>query len=826
MNTPDLCMALMRADTEDEVVDLLETAGYWDDPNAWRYLGDNENNFATIGNQQSEAVAALIEKIVNSVDARLTNSCWEAGVDPTSEAAPRSIREGVARFFDPVRQPGAEKAGRVALWSDAETTAQARLLTVAATGHAPGDGNPSITVADEGEGQTPDSFPDTFMSLEKSNKLRIPFVQGKFNMGGTGALQFCSQHYRLQLIVSRRNPALLGSGHSKRDEEWGFTVVRREPPTGGTRSSVFTYLAPVGAGIDRKGQVLSFRADDWPIFPEADADVRDAYHRCAPYGSLVKLFEYRWQGTRSNIVSSGGGLLRRIDLGLVEVALPVRVFECRPTYKGHAGSFATNVLGLAARLERDKADNLEPGFPVGSIIDLDGKQVRTRVFAFKKGRALEYRTARHGLVFAVNGQAHASFPIDFFRRKNVGMSYLADSLLVIVDCTNIEGEMREDLFMNSRDRLRSNPLSQRLENEIALFLKDDPQLRALRNRRRQEDLEDKLADSKPLTHVLEELLRQSPSLAKLFLAGLKLPTPFPMGGTGTGTGDKFIGKTYPTFFRFHGLKDGEVLERAAHLGSRPRVGFETDASDDYFYRELDPGRVTLREDPDGRSVEAKDWAMHGPRAGVATLTLELPYGAHSGKDFHFEMQVTDPSRVEPFTNRFVLKVRPPAPKGPGGKGGRRTATSGMGGKGGPGGLSLPNIAEIREPDWAEHGFDELSALGIKHAGAGDGEATDVYDFFVNVDNKYLRLIEKESREEPKLIKARFVYALVLIGMALIQDDRSKPADAAEDGDESEEGPSVEQVVASTTRALAPVLLPMIETIGSLSIEDAGNDEED
>ena len=28
---------------------------------------------------------------------------------------------------------------------------------------------------------------DTFLSLNKNNKLRIPFVQGKFNMGGTGA---------------------------------------------------------------------------------------------------------------------------------------------------------------------------------------------------------------------------------------------------------------------------------------------------------------------------------------------------------------------------------------------------------------------------------------------------------------------------------------------------------------------------------------------------------------------------------------------------------------------------------------------------------------
>jgi hypothetical protein len=65
----------------------------------------------------------------------------------------------------------------------------ARGITLAATGVKGQEGDPCLTIADQGEGQTPRKFPDTFLSLEKSNKLRIPFVQGKFNMGGTGVLQ-------------------------------------------------------------------------------------------------------------------------------------------------------------------------------------------------------------------------------------------------------------------------------------------------------------------------------------------------------------------------------------------------------------------------------------------------------------------------------------------------------------------------------------------------------------------------------------------------------------------------------------------------------------
>src|SRR5207249_1435372 len=103
------------------------------------------------------------------------------------------------------------------------------------------DGKPCFTISDSGEGQTPRMMPRTLLSLptEKSNKLRIPFVQGKFNMGSTGVLKFCG-HRNLQLILTRRNPAIvkLATGSSS-DSAWSFTIVRREDPEGGRRSSIY-----------------------------------------------------------------------------------------------------------------------------------------------------------------------------------------------------------------------------------------------------------------------------------------------------------------------------------------------------------------------------------------------------------------------------------------------------------------------------------------------------------------------------------------------------------------------------------------------------------
>src|SRR3990172_6769856 len=54
--TKELCLALMHADSQREAVTLLQDAGYWDDGDAWRFLGDQEGNWSSIGNQQSEAV--------------------------------------------------------------------------------------------------------------------------------------------------------------------------------------------------------------------------------------------------------------------------------------------------------------------------------------------------------------------------------------------------------------------------------------------------------------------------------------------------------------------------------------------------------------------------------------------------------------------------------------------------------------------------------------------------------------------------------------------------------------------------------------------------
>jgi hypothetical protein len=826
----ELCIALMKADSEDEVIRLLKDAGYWDMQAYWRFYGDRETNFNSAGNQQAKPDPALIEKIINSVDARLMNECLVRGIDPAGNAAPASIREAVAAFYEDGATADKPHAGQMKYWSSDKRTQIARGITLSATGSKP-PGKPCFSIADAGEGQTPEKMPDTLLSLDKSNKLRIPFVQGKFNMGGTGVLKFCGRR-NLQLIVTRRNPAILrGRFDHSSDSQWGFAIVRREDPGDGRRSSVYTYLAPVGV-LEKKtlpghGGVLRFASDTMPIFPEG----QNAYGQPAEWGTLIKLYEYDAIGFRSNIIFSTPSLLSRMDLLLPDVALPIRLHECRP-YSGHVGSFQTTLTGLGVRLEDDRGNNLEEGFPSSCPLSAAGQEMTATIYAFKKGRAETYRK-HEGIIFTLNGQTHGHLTPDFFRRKNVGFSYLADSILVIVDCSRFSGRAREDLFMNSRDRLSGGELRHDLEDALEDMLKQHQGLRSLKERRRREETEERFADSKPLENILENLLKKSQTLASLFLRGERASNPFKTVKVQEEE-KPYHGTTYPTFFKFQGKEYGHVLQRETPKNMRSRITFETDTVNDYFSRSIDPGRFSIWREIDSERQPVPNYVGPNLQNGAATLSVQLPEGCNSGDELHFLTIVTDPTRTEPFENRFVVKVKPPSePSGtsstrrkPPAKnpGNDRDATSG---------ITLPNIIKVQEPDWEKQSppFDKYTSLRIKDAGAPEAnghsngeEKPTVYDFYVNMDNLYLRSEMKPSSADAELLRNRFIYGNVLLGLALLhQEELDKKARSERKTEEKEEDEetqiNIEDRVAQFTRAIAPVLLPMVESLGGLDVAE-------
>jgi len=785
-----LCMNLLAADTEQEVIDLLKRAGYWDNPKAWRLYGDRDGNYATIGNQQSRPEAALVEKIINCVDARLMNECLIRGVDPESTAAPPTLRHAISRFFEG-RELRGDVGGTARNWPSRRQLEQSQFITVAATGSRQ---SPCLVITDCGEGQTPSKMPDTFFSIDRSNKLRIPFVQGKFNMGGTGALKFCGQN-SLQLIITRRNPAIADT-LDQTSRKWGFTIVRRERPrdvVGEVRNSVFRYLAPIRNESGR-GEVLSFDAETLPLMPEGNT----ALSREVRHGSCIKLYEYDMKGFKSHVLMKGE-LLSRLELLLPEIALPVRVHECRD-FRGHSGSFANTLVGLAARLTEDRAGNLEDGYPTSVNLTVRAQEMIATIYAFKGDKGESYRK-NEGIIFTINGQTHGSIPKTFFSRSQVKMSRLAKALLLVVDCSRLSVDAREDLFMNSRDRLSNGELRKAIEEELEELIRNHPGLRELRERRRSEEIAERLEDSKPLEEVLESILKSSPTLERLFLLGQRLSRPHRAGadgdheggGEGTdGESGKFVGRPHPTFFRFHRKKDGDRLVRNAEHGRRCRIRFETDVVNDYFSRDTTRGRyhVEVLAGPlDGEELD-NSLTLHN---GIANWSISIPDDAVAiGDTLTIQCTVTDDTLSAPIVNVATIQiVRPTTTRGGGGErleshgtglpGSGGVGRSGTGGTRGvdgppePTGIKLPEIIEVKESDaiWQTHGFDERTACMIMEDSEGEGdEERSVYTFYVSVDNVCLRTDMKAAGEDAPVKKAKFVFGNVLLGLALIHDHRN------------------------------------------------------
>ena len=811
-----LCMNLIHADSEQDVIDILESAGYWGNTDLWRYYADYETNYNQIGNQQSSPDAAFVEKVINSVDARLTNECLVRGVDPEGPAAPQSIQDAVAVLIRGSK-PGKEKfSGRLTEWSRKQRREEAQNITVSATGFKPDEGKLCLTISDRGEGQTPDKMPETFLSLTKANKRRIPFVQGKFNMGGTGVLKFCG-YQNLQLIVSRRNPELV-SDHNPSDVEWGFTVVRRESPTGNIRSSDYTYLAPVESETSpRAGKVLRFRAKSLPIFPVEN----QPYVRDSEWGTLIKLYEYDLSGSKSNILRKSG-LLSRLDLLMPEVALPVRLHECRD-YGGKKGSYDTTLTGLKTRLELEKAGNLEDGCPWASPLTILGEKIMATIYAFKRDRAAAYKKSE-GILFTITGQTHGNIPKGFFRRKSVGLGYLKDSLLVVLNCNAFTVRSFEDLFMNSRDRLRDVELRREIEDRLSHMLKHHEGLRALQAQRRREEIEERIGDERPLEEVLRNLLRDAPILYNLFLSGARISNPFKKKKV-TREEKPWDGKRFPTYFHFKGKEQGERLERDCPIDKDCRVAFETDAENDYFDRQFDPGEFTLYIEADGHLSELSSYDLN-LHNGIATLSLRIPDNCEVGDTLNFEAVATDPSRVDPFENLLTVRVLMEAGPRSGGKSTTRKPPSKKDGQDddSPSGIQLPKMTRVYEEPingskaWNNYDppFDRFTALRIVNAGTesdnGEGEK-EIYDFFINMDNIYLKSELKTTKHEPEVLRAKFLYGMVLIGLGLLQQDVAKKKDDYKPN--SDEEYNVEDQVETVSKALAPVLLPMINSLGAL-----------
>ena len=287
---------LFSAKNESEIDDIISATQTLLKPENWHPLAGNESNFGIIENQQSNPVAAIVEKLTNSVDAILMRRCYEENIDPKSEEAPRTVEEAINRFFPNYKNWDLSTA----------RNQQAESIQIVGNGYRGQSEDTSLIIYDDGEGQHPHDFENTFLSLVRGNKNEIHFVQGKYNMGGSGAIVFCGKK-RYQLIASKRYD---GSGL------FGFTLVRKHP------------LTPVEFRTKKNTWYEYFKIDGQiPAFPIEELEL-GLHRRQFKTGTIIKLYSYDVKGNKH----VRRDLSRSLNEFLYEPALPIYGVETEERY--------------------------------------------------------------------------------------------------------------------------------------------------------------------------------------------------------------------------------------------------------------------------------------------------------------------------------------------------------------------------------------------------------------------------------------------------------------------------------------------------------------
>jgi hypothetical protein len=774
----DLAKKLYDAADEDAAEKILKGIGLWDESN-WKPLGgENMTGQSIIGSQQDNPISALVEKIVNSVDAVLTRECLKSGINPEAPEAPNSIIAAQEKYFG-------IHGGQLTNIGTARRKELADNIHLIASGYK--SKNPSIAIIDRGEGQEPNMFENTLLSLVRGVKEKIRFVQGKWGMGGTGVLSFGSPNHKLQLIISKKNHEINGDHTS----DWGVTLVRRFVPKDNVRVHTYKYLAP-------NNKILSFKKESLAVIP---IKTKEGYSfDPLESGTIVKLFDYdftsvyRGGRARDRIFRN---LQDRISTLLPSIAIPFLVTDLRFPEEDSQRTF--NPLNV--RLDEDKRANVEYNFTAAIMVK--NEVYDCRIFLFVKdlskskdqGKAT-YAPSGEGILFLCNGQTQGIIPQSYFSNIKIGLGELSDSLLVLIDTSKTSNLTQSELFMNSRDRLRQCPQVKEIQVKLGEILKDDKGLNDAKQKRISEKNEHALKNSDSMASILEKLISSNPMLSNLFLKGNKISSPIDqrLGGE---VNERYEGKVFPTYFSLK-YPHPESKPRGCEKKRTVRLTYETDAANEYFSRDSDSGNFEMYVNDQPASFDSFNLSN-----GIGILNFEINEAYELNSTYKITTRISDIScSATPFEDTFWIQIleyrdqnggksKPRRPKPDIDEPGKRKLSDSF---------SLPKTYQVSKEDWSTHDMNGKSALTAIYNGDEEG-----WLYYVNIDNDYLLHHSiQNKRKDIDILRKKYSLALTLIGLSLIHNKKED-----EFGDES----NFLEGIKKTTSDISMILMPLIDDIG-------------
>ena len=220
---------------EQYMFDRADPAKGWKEGSLhWYPVGGERGNSGRI-KLASKPTNPIAERTINAMEAVIElERQYEILVDPNN-AAPANPRDAVSRYFqlpplDQLPKMDGSIQGKKPREHAREIARRIRVqLQFDKKTH-----EFTVTIEDDGIGQSPSRMHETLLSLGSSDKPDKPYLIGVFGQGGSSA--YHGSQY--SCVVSRRAPRLLGED----SDGVGWTVVKHVFPKG-RRDDYFAYLA-------------------------------------------------------------------------------------------------------------------------------------------------------------------------------------------------------------------------------------------------------------------------------------------------------------------------------------------------------------------------------------------------------------------------------------------------------------------------------------------------------------------------------------------------------------------------------------------------------
>lgn len=554
------------------------------DDNNWVAIGDNENNSGIIENQASNGVDAIIEKITNSIDAKLVKECLKLGINPESDDAPKDMKDARLKFFN-VKDPNDSNE-----W-----------LKIADDIAVIMDGSmqyPTISVVDDGEGQYPKDFPKTFMSLNKGGKRgKVKFAHGRYGMGSHGTLSMCLDDNHdmtgYQFILSKRNNEIFKIENKSDKNLFGMTITRVNIKDSG---ATWEYFAP-------NNKIIEIDAKEFTI------PVVKVERKPFTSGTLVKMFNFDLGVGKQ---TANIGAKNALNSKLFSPILPYIIIENRFGYHatanprvrldGHKVKLDSPTLknkdGLSINIDRSY-HNVDLGGTKGQI-DI---QIFTTEEIFKGdnfGSAIF--TKGRPMIFTVKGQVQGSVTYNEFFGKKLKLKNLNNRIFLVVDCDKLSTSTYHNFFKASRDRFDTGTVWTLIQEKIIEFVKEDGKLKALDEKIRRKQMSGGSGEaSKDIQNLIKYLenkvnLHDLPVLKNdyFFNSNKKNKESDRCNKDEFKNCKKSVSlERFPSYFEINlKEKDGRKV-KSIPIDSSGSISFNTDVNEDYLIRDQDPGEIQV-----------------------------------------------------------------------------------------------------------------------------------------------------------------------------------------------------------------------------------------